>query len=300
MVHLSTKKHEKSTDPFLCEKCDYRTCHRGLWKRHLETKKHQDTQMVHIPEEKHETVHRWECACGLSYKYPSGYYRHKSKCKHKNENEKKEEWTEREIEMMKMFGNVLEVANHKLTTDLVHTLKEAFATNGSVTCNGSNNVINNQKIFNVNLFLQENCANAMSIQEFAKNLRVTMEDFDKSKPDCITNVVLKNLRPMSLTERPFHCTNLSNAEWYINDREKGWEADDGKRVIDTTDYAISQKWSPEFQKENPEWNINERQQEKYVKCAGLAYSKMNEKDVNKVLTEISRTTILDANEVCKV
>jgi len=60
-------------------------------------------------------------------------------------NEKKEEWTEREIEMMKMFGSVIEIANHKLTTNLVDTLKETFATNGSVTCNGSNNVINNQK-----------------------------------------------------------------------------------------------------------------------------------------------------------
>jgi hypothetical protein len=229
----------------------------------------------------------------LSYKYHSGYYRHKSKCKHSSKKDQKEEWTEREKEMMKIFGSVLELANQKLTTDLVDTLKEALATNNSVTCNGSNNVINNQKVFNVNVFLHEHCAKAMSIQEFAKNLQVTMSDFDKSKTECITNVVLNNLKPMSLTERPFHCTNISNAEWYINDKEKGWGIEDGKRVIDTTDHAISQKWPTEFNKTHPEWCNNERQQDVYVHCARLASSKMNDKDMGMVLQEISKTAHLD-------
>jgi len=294
MVHLSTKKHEKSTTQYSCEKCSYSTSHKGMWNRHIETKKHKDTQMVHNSEEKHQTGKRWECECGLSYKYHSGYYRHKSKCKHSSMNEKKEEWTEREIEMMKMFGSVIEIANHKLTTNLVDTLKETFATNGSVTCNGSNNVINNQKVFNVNVFLREQCANAMSIQEFAKNLQLTMDDFDKSKTECITNVVLNNLKPMSLTERPFHCTNISNAEWYINDREKGWGLEDGKRVIDTTEHAISQKWPTEFNKMHPGWSNNERHQERYVRCAGLASSKMNDREEGKVLQEISLSANLES------
>ena len=59
------------------------------------------------------------------------------------------------------------------------------------------------------MFLTENCSDAMSIQNFAKQLSVTIDDLCKSKKDCITQVVLKSLMPLSVSERPFHCTNLN-------------------------------------------------------------------------------------------
>ena len=59
----------------------------------------------------------------------------------------------------------------------------------------------------------------MSIQDFARNLQLTMADLDKAKPDQITNVVMKNLQPLSITDRPFHCTDLSGSEWYVNDKD---------------------------------------------------------------------------------
>ena len=127
------------------------------------------------------------------------------------------------------FTSVTEDSIHKL----ILALQEVVPKLQNVS-NKSNNTLdlnNNNKIINVQMFLSEKCADAMSIQRFAKQLEVTLDDLCKSKKDCITNVVLKNLQTLSLTERPFHCTNPKNKEWFIKDEKEGWEEDNGEKLI---------------------------------------------------------------------
>jgi hypothetical protein len=127
----------------------------------------------------------------------------------------------------------------------------------------------------------------MSIQEFANQLHLSMEDLDKNKNECLTNVVLKNIKPLSLFNRPFHCTDISNSEWYIKDIYNGWESDTGEKVLNTAEYAINQKWINEFEKTHPTWVNNEKQQDKYVKIAESTLSKLTTKDTIKILKDIS-------------
>ena len=47
------------------------------------------------------------------------------------------------------------------------------------------------------------------------------DDLNNNKSDCITNVLLKNLQPLSITERPFHCTDLKKKEWFVKDELQG-------------------------------------------------------------------------------
>ena len=61
-----------------------------------------------------------------------------------------------------------------------------------------------------------------------------------NKPECITNVVLKNLRPMAITDRPIHCTDGDKQEWYVKD-EKGWQEDDGDTMLATVDNTNKSK-----------------------------------------------------------
>ena len=67
-----------------------------------------------------------------------------------------------------------------------------------------NQTNSNNNIINVQMFLNEKCGEAMSIQNFANQLFITMDDLNNNKKDCISNVVLKNLKPLSITQRPFH------------------------------------------------------------------------------------------------
>ena len=151
----------------------------------------------------------------------------------------------------------------------------------------NSNINSNNKIINVQLFLSEKCADAMSIQHFAKQLEITLDDVCKNKKECITNVVLKNLKPLSLTERPFHCTNPKNKEWYIKDENDGWEEDTGEKLLRNAEDGIMKKWMSEFESHYPKWMENDQLQEKYVKIAGSTTSELPEKTKLKLLRELA-------------
>ena len=296
---MITKKFQKVPQIYHCELCDYYGMRKSQWERHLLTKKHNDNKMVTNDNKKV----RYECSCGKSYKYRSGYSRHKKVCKFENES-KENEIKDNEIKENEIVGS-----NEKIDTlDILKTLmydnkllhekissmesKMPSITNSTINTNSHN------KIINVQLFLSEKCADAMSIQHFAKQLEVTLDDVCKSKKDCITNVVLKNLQPLSLTERPFHCTNSKNKEWYIKDEKEGWEEDSGEKLIKNAEDGIMKKWIGEFESRYPKWMENDQQQEKYVQIVGSTTSELPEKTKLKLLRELAGEVPLTKQDMC--
>jgi len=137
----------------------------------------------------------------------------------------------------------------------------------------------------------------MSIQHFAKQLEVTLDDVCKNKRDCITNVVLKNLKPLSLTERPFHCTNQKKKEWYIKDETAGWEEDSGEKIITNTEEGIRKKWICEFEARYPEWMESDALREKYLLIAGTNTMELPEKMKLKLLKELSGEVTLMNDDI---
>ena len=157
MVHndtylgTSTKKH----DEISFKKCDYSTCHLGLWKRHLQTKKHNGTKMVHDDTSKAPksttsaslVTNTYLCECGRSYKYHSGYYRHKSKCTFKIEDKpevvisKTNNTDYREMYEQKLEEN-LELA-HEIIRKQQKALDEITNSSNQSNNNNSFNTINN-------------------------------------------------------------------------------------------------------------------------------------------------------------
>ena len=186
-----------------------------------------------------------------------------------------------------MFKTIIN-ENKKLQQQIITMQSEHTATlqslipkigNGNTT-NSHNNIIN------VQMFLNDKCADAMSIQNFAKQLCVTMDDLTKNKKDCLTNVVLKNLQPLSLTERPFHCTDVNTKAWFVKDEKQGWEEDNGEKLIKNAEIGIQKKWLNEFESQYPNWMSNETQKDKYVQIAGSASSELPEKIKLKILREL--------------
>ena len=150
----------------------------------------------------------------------------------------------------------------------------------------------NNNYINIQMFLNKECAQAMSIQNFANKLLITMDDLTKNKYECISNVVLKNLKPLSIKERPFHCTNFKNKEWFVKDDNQGWEEDNGEKLLKNTEAGIQKKWSNEFEKLYPQWINNEKLKEKYIEIAGNTSSKLLEKNKNILLNELANETLL--------
>tara|TARA_B100000902_G_scaffold191094_1_gene182638 strand:+ start:8357 stop:9184 length:828 start_codon:yes stop_codon:yes gene_type:complete len=261
---------ENSNNLLYCKKCDYLAKRKGDFKKHLQSKKHNASNAIKIASKKFQ----FSCPCGKTYCHDSSYYRHRKRCQYKEPyNETKETVPNNDV-MSMLHGQKELIA---LLKDIVPKLNEP----ASITTNSHN------KILNVQMFLTEKCADAMSIQNFAKQLQVTLDDLYKSKMDCITNVVLKSLKPLSLTERPFHCTNSKTKEWFIKDEKEGWEEDNGEKLIKSAEHGIQKKWMNEFETRYPKWMENDQLQEKYVKIAGSTTSELPEKMKLKLLRELA-------------
>ncbi len=254
---------ENSNNSLYCKKCDYLAKRKGDFKKHLQSKKHNASNAIKNASKKFQ----FSCVCGKQYCHDSSFYRHKKNCKVKDNVPDSD------------VVNVLNGQNEliALLKDIVPKLNQP----SNITTNSHN------KIINVQMFLSEKCADAMSIQNFAKKLQVTLDDLYKSKKDCLTNVVLKSLKPLSITERPFHCTNVKTKEWYIKDENDGWEEDNGEKLISNVEAGIQKKWMNEFEKRYPKWMENVDLQTKYVKIAGSTASELPENMKMKLLRELA-------------
>ena len=261
---------ENSNNSLYCKKCDYLAKRKGDFKKHLQSKKHNASNAIKNASKKFQ----FSCPCGKSYCHDSSYYRHRKRCQVQEQNT--------EIKKSSSITDMMS-SQHELTElivllkDIVPKLNEP----SNVTTNSHN------KIFNVQMFLTEKCADAMSIQNFAKQLQVTLDDLYKSKQDCLTNVVLKSLKPLSLKERPFHCANVDTKEWFIKDEKEGWEEDNGEKLIKNAEDGIQKKWMEEFEARYPKWMENESLKDKYVKIAGSTTLELTEKMKLILLRELA-------------
>jgi len=307
---MITEKFQNRQTIFRCELCDYTGVRKSQYERHCKTDKHIKRAM--ITDDKDLVPKVFNCECGKVYKYKSGYCRHKKICKfissEKDESEAivvindtnvlrllQETMTQNKALQEQMIA--MQVEHETAIGKQNEVLKDIIPKLGETLTSTTNNINSNNNIINVQMFLNDKCADAMSIQNFANQLLITMDDLTKSKKDCISNVVLKNLKPLSLTERPFHCTNVKNKSWFVKDETEGWEEDDGEKLIKNTEYGIQKKWCDEFERRYPDWMKDDAAKDRYIKIAGSTTAALDEKTKLKLLRELATETTLNAGEL---
>jgi hypothetical protein len=123
-----------------------------------------------------------------------------------------------------------------------------------------NNQTNNQtNKFNINVFLNETCKNAMNFSDFLKNIEITYQDLENNAQlgfvNGISKIFLDNLKQLGVNERPIHCTDLKREIMYIKDDDK-WtkEIDDTKlqKAIQAVSYQSMGKLA-KWKQENPDY-----------------------------------------------
>jgi hypothetical protein len=65
---------------FCCEKCDFNTCNKKDYSRHLLTAKHKNTYKLLPNTYAENTPNQFVCECGINYKHRQSLYNHKKKC----------------------------------------------------------------------------------------------------------------------------------------------------------------------------------------------------------------------------
>ena len=181
------KIQQKVATNFYCELCDYNTSRKFNWEKHIESKRHNDKKMV---TKVAKSSSMFICSCGKSYKHQSGLSRHKNICLKAIDinNQNKSE--------IKYLKDVLAEKDKIIKSVLENSLNIGTQNN----CFGNQN--NN---FNINLYLNEKCADALCIQDLINKLKITVKDCMTDTRTSIPNILINTIKPMALTERPFHC-----------------------------------------------------------------------------------------------
>jgi hypothetical protein len=131
----------------------------------------------------------------------------------------------------------------------------------------NNNMTNN---FNLNVFLNEQCKDALNISDFIDSLKITLEDLLFSKTNGIsrgiTDVMIKGLKELDIHKRPIHCTDIKRDIMYIKDEDK-WLKDENHDMMRNTIVKIADMERTALQQwaiDNPDWMETERKQIEYL------------------------------------
>lgn len=289
--NLGTKRDKKG-QVFFCNFCDYNTTHLGHWERHLKTKKHKNRKMLvnaSTPKKKGQKQKNYICNCGNSYLHDSSYYRHKLKCK-KNLYINSDKNDEKNI--IDQFNYMLleqKKQHTKEKSELLEIIKKTSNINNQIINGNNNNTIQNN--FNIQLFLDEKCNNAISIQDFAKQLKITIDDLSLLKNNeqkAMTNIIVKNLKDYTDYDRPVH---KHEQKWYIKDSQEGWDKEgnyNGDKIVKNIKIGVSQKAANIFVENHPDYLTNDKKNSLYTETISVVMKNMKERDTNKILKNIEK------------
>ena len=285
---------------FSCEKCEFTTANKKDYNRHLLTPKHQNgTNMEIIGNQKppHD-VPGYFCCCGKYYKHSSGLWKHKQKCLHIVNTK----ITEKDLIMMLLKENK---EFKQLIIEQSAQMME-LATIPKTTNNNNNNVVNNNctnNQFNLNLFLNEKCKNAMNMSDFIDSIEIQDEDFEDigklGYVQGISNIFVKGLRGLDVTMRPMHCNDIKRETLYIKDNDI-WDKDETKQKVRNAIAMVAHKnfkYIPIWQEANPSaYDVTTKKNDLYMRIANQVTTCITPDDdlgINKIIRNLANCVCID-------
>ena len=315
---MEPENFTENTNKFICEICDVKCCRPAELKRHLSTRKHKRKESVNNLEEHFITEKIYECACGKIYKTHSGLWKHKKTCVPLiseppnitlNTTEllsgyikDKDSVIEILISENKDFKNIiLELVknNGDLQKQLVDVCKNS-TTNNIQNTNSHNN---NSKTFNLQVFLNEKCKDAMNIMDFVNSMTLELSDLEDvgelGYVEGISKIMIRKLNELDVYKRPIHCSDAKREIMYVRD-ENVWAKENStydkiRKAIKHVSHKNSCLLGPWSQKYPDCMNNQHRLNDVYVKLIGQAMGGRAEfvDSENKIMKRIAKAVLID-------
>ena len=243
----------KGANKFYCKNCDYECSKKYSWDRHLLTAKHagqsQGNQGNDFGAKKGKISFNFTCEiCDKTFQTNAGLWKHKNKniCtinESKEQNAKKDELIDYLIK-----------ENKEIKELILEIIKKDSYSN----CNNTTTTNSHNKAFNLNFFLNETCKDAMNIMEFVDSIKLQLSDLENvgevGYVEGISNIIVKNLKQLDITNRPVHCTDKKRETMYIKDEDK-WEKDENNVKLHKLVRKVAaknQRLLPKFKEEHPD------------------------------------------------
>tara|TARA_B100000768_G_scaffold796_1_gene944 strand:+ start:127 stop:1128 length:1002 start_codon:yes stop_codon:yes gene_type:complete len=304
---IEDKKVSKVSTEFYCKCCEYKCSKKQNYIKHLSTQKHKQayirtnsdilgtnedkivSNVSNVSNESNDVNVKFACDCGKTYKYKRGLWSHQQKCNYGEPVcvEIKKPTTDVSADMVAVLMDRLDKKdkqlieqqekhskemleqNEKQMEVLTTTFKDMAGNMGNNTITNNTNNTNNQ--FNINMFLNEECKDAINMSDFIKSIQVSLDQLQYTTNNGlekgITRVIMDNMNKLSKFERPLHCSDLKRETIYIKDNDK-WEKDTNKeklkKAINKTsnkNYTALTEWT----KENPAFMKQDDKQMFYAK-----------------------------------
>ena len=299
----------KNANKFNCETCDFRCSKQSEYDRHLSTRKHQKnykgvTMDYNLTQ---KNANNFECECGNIYKFRQGLYKHKKKCSivqgEENSNTNNTNTTNTtNVDVDKEFLVKMLLKNQDVMDKLMEIMPLIGNQINNNTNTNSHNTTNNQ--FNIQMFLNEHCKDAMNLTDFIQSLPITAETYDHTIENgltkSITKMMVTGLSELDILQRPIHCTDASRKTLYVKDNDI-WEKDNellhmlkGISELSFKQRVNIHKW----QDENEGWDVKDDLQTKITMLVFHTMTDLDndEKETRKIISAISKNTYL-TNEI---
>jgi len=306
MFTKKLQKLQKVANEYFCEKCDYKCSNLFNFNKHCATRRHQD--VTNVTNDVTEKIGNHICSqCHKTYASRMGLWRHHKVCKtiETENNPQNQLIGPANGESMHNYIMLLLEQNQELKKELVELAK-----NQNTTIIHNNNTTNNSKTinntqFNLNVFLQERCKDALNMSQFIDTLEINPQSVEYTGAhgyvNGITKIFMDGLNQLDIHERPIHCTDLKRETLYIKENDK-WEKDTEEKTkfkhalatVVNRNIAQVSHW----EKENPRSQIPETEEYEFYfdivrQSLGGGNHDVTARNNDKILRAIAGKVYLD-------
>ena len=302
---MELMESSKSSKIFYCIKCDYSTSRESQYIRHLNTRKHKmEPNGINGKFQKFHSDEEYICdVCNKKYKTQSGLWKHKNKnncIKKVTVNENTENVIHDDVDKNMLMTMIDE--NKQIRDVMINANKNLREENKelkgliSEVCKQlpkiQNTTINNNNIFNINMFLNEDCKDAMNLTDFIDSIQLSVEDIEsigsRGQIDGMATILINKLNNLDVLERPMHCSDVITETIYIKDKDK-WqiESADKQNIKDALDQITMKtiKNLPEITSEP----------DNYIKTVNEILK--DPRDDKKIISKVASQITIDKNKV---
>lgn len=268
-------------DVFFCEKCNYTTNRKLNYERHINSQKHNNKKNV-----------KYQCIfCEKQFKTKAGLWKHNNNCCQIEPNKKEN--------IMSVSTSVKYVNEFEIIKTELDNMKKLIINLKPVENNRIENQIienNGDTNYNVNLFLNTKCGDAMNLIDFVKNIKMEFNDIMKigelGYVEGISQIMNEKLGKCTISERPMHYLSMQNKkqnEFCVRDKNN-WEKKHEivENIFDKCMYELDTAiYNTKLKIENKTLRKYENIEKQLCSHGGLGHR--NEKEQKEILKKISPT-----------